>query len=315
MSLNVAGLTAYTNENLIALMKIGILRGRTADLIAVQPGIKSSAAINLLNSTLVAQAGSCGFNPQGTTALTQREIPVCPLKVNESICLDTLETYYTQTMMKAGSYNTEIPFEQIFAEEKAEKIQALVEDLIWKGDTTGSGNLALCDGFIRLFTALGFGGTGVINGNPTGITVATGITSANVVSIINGMLALQSTDTLDLEDNYLFVGYDVYRLYAAQLRTLNLFHYDGADNQEANYMMYVPGTNVRIVAVRGLNSTSKLVLSPASNLVLGTDLLSDYENFSIWFSEDNDEVRFKAKWKQGVQVAVPGYVVYFRLVP
>jgi hypothetical protein len=74
-------------------------------------------------------------------------------------------------------------------------------------------------------------------------------------------------------------------------------------------MMYVPGTNVRITAVRGLNGSNKAYLTPASNIYVGTDLLSDSEDFKIWYSQDNDEVRFKSKFKLGVQVAFPEFVV------
>jgi hypothetical protein len=42
-------------------------------------------------------------------------------------------------------------------------------------------------------------------------------------------------------------------------------------------------------------------------------LLSDEENFSLWYSKDNDEVRFQAAFKVGVQVAYPDLVVDFRL--
>jgi hypothetical protein len=48
-------------------------------------------------------------------------------------------------------------------------------------------------------------------------------------------------------------------------------------------------------------------------LFYGTDLLSDEEQFSIWFSKDNDEVRFQAAFKAGVQIAYPDLVVDFRL--
>jgi hypothetical protein len=151
MSLNVNGLQAYTDQERMALIKKMILGGRSVKFLTVQPDIKSAASINLLSSNLIAQAGGCGFTNTGTTILTQQTLNVCPLKVNESICLDTLEQYYTQAMMNPGSYNTEIPFEQIYAEEKVSQISSLIDELIWKGNTvSGSGNLNLCNGFIRL---------------------------------------------------------------------------------------------------------------------------------------------------------------------
>jgi hypothetical protein len=95
MSLNVAGLTAYVDQERMALIKKMILSGRSVRYLTVQPDIKSAASINLLSSNLIAQSGGCGFTNTGTTILTQQTLNVCPLKVNESICLDQLEQYYT----------------------------------------------------------------------------------------------------------------------------------------------------------------------------------------------------------------------------
>lgn len=309
MALNVAGLTTYTDELKMELIKKSVLQGRTTQLITVQPDIKSSATVNIIDSTLVLQAGACGFNEDGETALTQRDLAVCPIKINESICLDTLEAYYTQKMMQPGSYNEDIPFEQMYSEEKAGKISAQIDDLIWKGDTDGgTGNLALCDGFLVLADSE----TGsVVTGN-TGAYSA--LTANNIIDVVDDMVTAIPSDIIDADDLHLFVGYEVYRLYAKALRDANLFHYTGAENQGQDFSQMIPGTNVRVIAIRGLNGTNRMMLSRAANLYFGTDLLNDAEEFKIFFSQDNDEVRFIAKWKMGVQFAFPEFVVDFKLV-
>jgi hypothetical protein len=305
MSLNVGGLTAYVDENKMALIKKMVLGGRTIRYINVQPDIKSTATVNIINSSLTAAAGTCGWDEAGTTILTQQDLSVCPLKVNESICLNTLETYYTQKMMNPGSYNKDIPFEEIYVEEKASQLSALVDDLIWKGNTSASGNMSLCNGFIALATGATFSGSvvNVVSGTPT---------SATVVAIVDSIVAAIPSDILDQEDLVIFCGYDFYRLYALALRNANLFHYTGAENQGEDFTQMVPGTNVRIIAVRGLNGSNKAFASSASNFYFGTDLLSDFEVFELWYSLDNGEVRFRANWKQGVVWAFPSFVVYYR---
>ena len=310
MALDVSGLSVYTDENKMDLIKKSILEGRTLEYVTIQPDIKSSATINIIDSTLVGQAGACGFNSSGTTALTQRTLSVAPIKVNESICVNTLESYYTQKMMNAGSYNESIPFEQIFAEDKADKISDMIETILWKGDTAGSGNLALADGLLKTID-----GVSAVDGNVDGVTVATGITSANVVDIIDGIVASVPADIIDAEDLVLYVGYDKYRTYAKALRDANLFAYTGAENQGGDFIQMVPGTNVKVVAVKGLNGTNRLILSRIANLYVGVDMLNDAEDFSIFYSQDNDEVRFISKFKLGVQVAFPELVVEFTLVP
>lgn len=306
MSLNVSGLSAYTDENAMGLIKEAILKGRTADLITVQGGVKSSATINRLSTELIGQAGACGWSATGSTVLDQRTITVCDIKINEAICLNTLEDYYTQTMMNPGSYNENIPFEQLFAENKREALTALIEDLIWKGDTNGSGNLALCDGFLDLFDDH-TGDSTLVYGTYSGSVLGAG----NAIAIVDEMVASVPANVINAEDLHLFMSYEDYRTYATALRNANLFAYNGAENQGQDFSQMVPGTNVRVIAVRGLNGTGALVLSPASNLYLGTDLLNDAEDFKIFYSQDNDEVRFLSKWKMGVQVAYLENVVYY----
>jgi hypothetical protein len=307
MAFDLTALTAYVDEQRMDLIKKSILGGRTLSLISIQPNIKSAATINIIDTDLVAQAGACGWDPDGTTELKQVELSVCPIKINEELCIDDLEAFYTQAMMRPGSYNTEIPFEGIYAEQKSEKIAALIEDIIWRGDTDGSGNLALCDGFLKQF---GASGSGVIDGNPAGLTA---INASNIIDIVDEQVQLIPADIIDADDLYIMCGYDFYRLYAKALRDANLFHYNGAENQGMEFSQVVPGTNVRIVATRGLNNTNELVTTRAVNLYFGTDLLNDYEDFTIIYDNVEDNVKFRSKFKLGVATAFPEFVVHFDL--
>jgi len=248
------------------------------------------------------------LNVAGLTAYVD-ETRMQLLKVNESICLDTLEQYYTQTLMQPGSYNTQIPFEQLYVEEKTEQISALIDDLVWRGNTaTGVGNLGLCDGFIRLADVTYSGS--VVDGNPSNYTA---ITASNIIAIVDEAVNRIPANIIDQDDLYLYCGYDFYRTYATALRNANLFHYTGAEDQGQQFSQMVPGTNVRMIAVRGLNTSNKFFISSKSNMFFGTDLLNDYENFELWYSLDNQEVRMAAKWKLGVNAAFWDYVVYFKL--
>lgn len=307
MALDLSGLSAYTNEHAMDLIKEAVLRGRTVDLVQVQGGIKSSATINRLSTTLNAQAGACGWSATGSTTLDQRTITVCDIKINESICLNDLEAYYTQVMMNPGSYNTEIPFEQLFAENKRDQIMALIEDLVWQGDTNGSGNLALCDGFIKLFDA-GITASSSLYGTYSG---STAITAAEVIDKFDEAVGKIPGNIINNNDLILFCSYADFRTYAKALRDANLFHYTGAENQGGDFTMMIPGTNVRVYAVRGLDAQGRFAIASASNMYVGTDLLSDAEDFRIFYSQDNDEVRFLAKWKVGVQVAWLTEVVWY----
>jgi len=299
MSLDLTGLSAYTDEQKMPLVRASLLGGRTMGLIQVQPDIKSAATINILSSTPLWAAGSCGFSNAGTTELTQRTITVCPIKKNESICVDDLEAYYIQSMMKAGSYNEDIPFEQTYSEEVAEQTATFIENLAWQGNTAGAGNLALCDGLVKIIDAE----ASVVTGT------ALAMDAANIIDAVDEMVAAIPVDAINSTDLHLFMGYAEYRIYATALRDANLFAYNGAENQGQEFSQFVPGTNVRVIAVGGLNGLARMFLAEASNLYAGTDLLNDAEQFKIFYSEDNDEVRVIQKMKIGFQVAFPERIV------
>jgi hypothetical protein len=308
MALNVAGLTAYVDQVKMDLIKKMILGGRSTSFLTVQPGIKSAASINLLSSNLVAQAGGCGFNDEGETILTQNTLNVCPLKVNESICIDTLEQYYTQVMLAPGSYDTDFGFEQIYTEEKVSQISSLIDNLIWKGNEAGSGQLALCNGFITLAQTTYSGS--VVNGNVNSVT---SITPSNIIDIVDNAILAIPTNIIAEDDLYLYCGYDFARTYFTALRNANLYNYPSVETGANDFMITIPSSNVKLVAVKGLTGTNKFFISTKSNLVFGTDLLDDYENLQIFYSMDFQEVRVVAKWKAGVNAAFWDYVVFFEL--
>lgn len=297
MSLDLSALNAYTDENKMELVRASLLSGKTLKMITVQPGIKSSASINTLSSTALWAAGSCGFSADGSTVLDQRDITVSAIKKNESICLNDLEAKYTQTLMKAGSYNEEMPFEKLYSEELAGQTAKFVEQLAWQGDTAGSGNLALADGLIKVIDAE----ASVVTG-----TLLT-MDAANIIDAVDEMVAAIPADVVEAEDLKLFMGHAEYRIYTKALRDANLFHYDGAEGSD--FETFVPGTNVKVVAVGGLNGQSRMFLMEASNAHAGTDLLEDAEAFRIFYSQDNDEVRVIQKMKIGFQVAFPARIV------
>jgi hypothetical protein len=308
MALNVNGLTAYVDQVKMDLIKKMILGGRSTSFLTVQPGIKSAASINLLSSNLVAQAGSCGFNDEGETILTQNTLNVCPLKVNESICIDTLEQYYTQVMLQPGSYDTDFGFEQIYTEEKVSQVSSLIDTLIWQGNTSVTGQTGLCDGFITLANTTYSGS--VVDGNVSNVTA---ITAANIISIVDEAVQVIPTNIIAEDDLYLYCGYDFARLYFTALRNANLYNYPSVETGANDFMITIPSSNVKLVAVKGLTGTNKFFISTKSNLYFGTDLLEDYENLQIFYSMDFQEVRVVAKWKSGVNAAFWDYVVYFKL--
>jgi len=72
----------------------------------------------------------------------------------------------------------------------------------------------------------------------------------------------------------------------------------------------LPGfPNVRIVGTYGLVGSERVIVGPSSDMVIGTDLMADTENFKTWFSLDDDAIKYRLRNKLGVQVGHPAYFV------
>ena len=309
MSFNVSSLANYTNEQSTDLLVKALFGNKTAGLLQssnqVQVGIKSAAALNILASTVFFQADGCGYNPSGTTAFTQRNITVGAVKVEETLCPKTLEAKWMQTQIMPGS-PTMIPFEEQVGAEKAAVIAQTLETAMWQGDTaSGNPNLNRFDGFVKIIAAAS---PVLANSAPTAFT---GVTVSNVDDIIDQIYANIPAAVAAKEDLVCFCGIDTFKLMLINLKNANLFHY-AVDAAQTLEMVY-PGTNMKLIAVGGLNGTNKLVAGSLSNFFMGTDLIDENEEVKMWYSQDNDEVRVRFTFKAGVQVAFPGEIVYFTL--
>ena len=311
-TLNLNSLTKYTDQLSGILLKESVLVGNTFDYVSIQTGIKYADSINILSNSLTAVAGGFGeISPTGSTTLTQRDITVCPIKVEESQCVDEFEQYWIGQLAREGSYNEFAPqaFNELYLANKVEKIGQLVEDLFWKGDTGGaygSGNLTLCTGILDILE-----NTAATN-SVISTTFSGALTSTNALDCVDNMISLIPNDVLNANDLTLFMSHSNFRVLMNALRQAGYFFgYDGVQAHTWVLDNYT-NTNVRVVATRGLNGRNEMVLTPSSNLFFGTDSFGEARNgdgFQFWYDIRDNITYFRAKFKVGAQVAFPQYVV------
>ena len=310
MAFNVSALANYTNEQSTELVLKSLFGSKTAAILQaagqVQVGVKSAEALNILTSDVYFQTDGCGYTASGNTTFSQRNITVGKIKVEETLCPKTLEAKWMQTQIAAGSPNS-VPFEEQIGQDKANNIAKLLEIAMWQGDTATTNtnpNTNKFDGFIKLIDAAS---ASTVAGNTSS---ATSITTANVEDLIDNIYNVIPADIADASDLVLFVGIDTFKKYSTALRASNLFHY-AADSEGMEIM--IPATNVKMIAVGGLTGTNRMFLARLSNLFVGTDLANEQEEYRFWYSQDADEVRFRATMKYGVQFAFPDQIVQFKL--
>lgn len=299
---NLSSLDTYTDEVGGELIRRAILEGETAKIIKVQPGIKGSQAINLLDSNLVVQDGTCGWDASGSTIYTQRDIAVCDYKVNEALCPKDLNDYWLGQLLTPGSYNETVPFEQQIAELKTAQISQYIENLMWQA-TSGS---TCFSGFKELFAQSGSTQSTVTGGIV--VTGQTALSATTALSQIDSLIEVIPDDIVNRTDLVIFMSHANYRKYLINYRTANYYHFN-PENAYEEFKTFHPATNILVHPVGGLNGSNLIVLAPAGYMVMGVDLMSDSETLQMFYSKDFDEVRVRSNFKIGVQIAWPQFVI------
>jgi hypothetical protein len=323
-ALNVTGLTDYVKENEDILLTKSLFGGKTADLIAAEGnlmlGVKSTEKIAILATDAIFQDGTgCTRTSSGSTSLTQRQITVGTIAVVEDICVADLEKKFMANKLARGANVNKLPFEQEYSELKADTVARQLEIAIWQGDTAHSNvNINKFDGFIKIIDAAGTAVAAnssayIASGAP--IAAATGITLSNVKAIVNAMWLALPADVTGQDDIRIFCGWDTFNKFINAFTDQNLFNFApaGSEVSAANGVVIIPGTNYKLTAVHGLDGTNRLFAMRMSNMVEATDLESDYEDFTMMEDQFKDYLRFKMRFRFGVQVGFPDEIVQFKL--
>jgi len=126
------------------------------------------------------------------------------------------------------------------------------------------------------------------------------------------MISQVDANILDADDLTFFMGTKVFQRVISGLTTQNLFHFDPTTVAKRGgfYEVPMPGyPNIKIVGVFGLGASERVILGPSSDMVVGTDLVSDTTNFSLWYDINSDTLKYRLRNKLGVQIGHPEYFV------
>lgn len=287
-SYNVTALPNYVDQNRPDLIAKAVMGAKSADLFTLITGVHGPTALNLISSKIEFGDGStCGWEDQGTTSLSQAVLTPRALKINMSICDKVLLNKWAGYLVKvqANKLDSDLPFEEYFLNDVIKNVKAQIEKMIYQGD---SHNVEF-DGLLNILT------------NPVTVT-----TTGTAYQFVKDIAMAMPASILDKEDLVILVGMDIYREYIQDLVTANLYHYNPG-NGDNEYVL--PGTNIRVIGVNGLNGTNKGIGASLSNLFYGINMEDGDEVFDLWYSKDNREFRLAIEFVAGVQVAFEDEVV------
>ena len=317
MATVVSGLTNYVPQNVNEVILAATFGTRflteAASKATVQAGVKTSANVLLLDGPVTLQSGNnCTWAASGSATITDKIVTVAPISVMEEICYDDVRTKYTQLAMMKGSKNfDEVAFAQSIVDMKVKRIAEANENLVFKGDTAGSGNLVFLDGLLKQVL------TGGVNSNvstyTTGgpIATATGITTSNVIAIFNGIENATPIEIATSQDRVVLCGADTARKFAQALTTANLFNYTVTQDGVSEFI--VPGTSTRVIPVNGMNGSNMILSFAWPNMVMAIDGEGEHEVVELKYDEYSMKTRLYCKYKLGVTFARTSEVAYFKL--
>ncbi len=247
-------------------------------------GVKESTLLNLLEFTagvLQPDGRDCAWTPEQIMKLSEKELEIKTYKINLEQCIDDLEQKRVIWMLKPGAKNMELPdtLEEATMEILAAEVSKEIETKIFAGDS--SANPEDFDGAVKVLTD---------SADAVKITGVT-LTKANILDEIEKLFEAIPQNVLHkgMENGSLaiYMSYETHtRLKLALPALFNA-------NVVVNPNFTVEGEIVRymgieLVPVKGLDS-STMIAADVNNFVLGTDLLSDFENIRIGqFPAPND---------------------------
>jgi hypothetical protein len=253
--------------------------------------------------------GTCVSTASGSATFTQRNIQVCPRTSFDALCLKDLDTKYLGiSSLDRGSYNETWALTNAYSELLVNQFQKANDQFLWQQQ---SGSYSSYGGTCAV-SGLNY----IITGSTSGVVVPSGatgsFTAATALSVMDAMIAGLSADVANRDDLTFFMSVANFRAYVAGIRAANNFYFDPmsiSNRGNVLEMAYPFQPGIKVVGTIGLSGSNRVVLGPAKQIVVGTDLLSDFSEFQLWYDINTDTLRHRISTKLGVNIAFPEFWV------
>ena len=304
MSLNVSALSDFNNELAGELIVKSVYGGSTMEYITIQEGVKYQEPINLFEVDLVLQNGSCVSTPSGSAVFTQRNITVCPRTSFDGICLKDLDKKYLGiSSLEPGSYNETWALAGAYSDLLVNQFQKSNDQFLWTA-VSGSSPAACSTDGLKL----------IISGSTAGVvtaSAATPLTASTALTQLDDLIDLIPSDVADRSDLTMFMSVTNFRKFVSGIRQSNSYYFDpnAISNRGGLLEMMYPFQNVKVVGTVGLQGSERIVVGPSKQIVAGTDLMSDFSEFQLWYDINTDQLKHRISTKLGVNVAYPEFWV------
>lgn len=320
-----SALSTYTVEDKAELRLKAVYGAVSLPLFTVREGIKYSEKLPYLTTQPAMQAdtgcNTINLSGDGGT-FGQMTLTVSKIKFEDGWCFTDLETKFTQKFLRKGSKldeNSVVGLMDDVMKDYANRIAKIMEMAYWQSSTsnTFNTNLKQFNGFLQTLTTLG----GFVNQQTTAGTAYTSITTSNVLTIMDNQWLAVPADMRRNTETVTVMGDDTFDKLIIALKNANNYNWTATSGDAGARSITYPGTTMKIVAVPGLNSDNdsnlpaafknRIITFEKDNFVVGTDMISDQEDWVTWFEKKDDKLYTRNKFKIATGVFFTERVVSF----
>lgn len=326
MAFDVSAISQWNNEKTdkASIILAPLFAAKTTDYLEKYEGITGeNVKLPKLESTTPWQTGSaCGNTTSGSTTLTQFTMTSAPITVMESLCLNDLETKAYKAWLPKGTSNyTELDIIDAIVARKQAQIAKQVEQSLWQSKTTytNATNLKHFNGLISVIDTAG---------DAVAATQQASISASTVRTIVEEIVFDKFASIPEIfstgEEPCVFMGVDNYMILVKKLLTDNLFHVAVTEKMYTDMSFIYPGTNVRVVALNGLNANNpvdtgalptavknRIFGTYTNNMAMAFNAANDVSAAKVWYSEDDDKLNIRFRFHLGVGVKYTNRVVQY----
>ena len=307
--------TTYVGEAASGYIAAALLSANTLDkkLVTIMPNVKFKSVIQKLDVSGIVQDASCDFTTSGSVAISERILEPKELQVNLQLCKQEFVDSWEALQLGFSAFD-EIPknFNDFLISYVGGKVAEATEQSIWQGTNINGQFLGFQSALSASIAAGGAGAVLAAKDNGTGAIISGSITSANVIAVLEDVVATIPATVYGKTDLVLYVGTDVAKAYQ-QSQAGGSSGANGWNNQfnvgEKPYNF----NGIEIVLCPGM-SASKVVAAQKSNLFFGTGLMSDYNTVKVLDMSNIDgsqNYRVVMRYTAGTQFGIGSDIVYY----
>lgn len=280
MSLDTSNIKNYINANTDILVSKLVASTESAKLFNIQNGVTTDTTIHgILTSLSIQDGASCGFNAQGTQAITARTLEPNFLKVNQEYCAKDFYGTYKFYETKVAMGKSPLPLEEALIEDVVKAIAIENEKLLWRGKKA-SGDLV--DGITTIIA----GDNAIPSANKFTSTKTT------VLERLNEMYAKVGNRKVKA-----FISSAMFRQMITEVVEKNFYASFTDDINETMQKFILPGTSFEVYGVDGIADTDTNIYGLIPDEVfIGVDNADDASAFDFYWSADDRVYKLVIEW-------------------